>query len=61
VTVLVKAIKEQQQTIAQLQTQLQQTVAELASFKEKMSRIEASLQKLAAREKTDRSLAVTGQ
>jgi len=53
VPVLVEAMKEQQQTIAQLQTQLQKNEAELASFKEKMSRIEASLQRLerlAARE-----------
>jgi len=47
VPVLVEAIKEQQQTIAQLQTQLQQTGAELAGFKEKMSHIEAALQRLA--------------
>jgi hypothetical protein len=64
VPVLVEAIKEQQQTIAQLQMQLQKNEAELAGFKEKMSRIEAALQRLerlAGREENSNGRASGGE
>jgi hypothetical protein len=74
VPVLVEAIKEQQNTIAQLQAQvtelaqtraeLQQSRTELATFKEKLSQIESSLQRLerlAAREENSTGRADGGE